>query len=278
MALKHQDKENVLQWLVDGCYWFIQWVQGVSIYFLKNPSWFYSVTLGNRNKGHSRDDTVNCFLKSLRMKFSILQWFLCFLRSGVWKAAAEFLWDPRRTDSSTVVTATLSSTLTLKGRSSTHGMFGQLCTDLQHVDIIFYWLYILLSRTTCKCKVVYCAVVTQYKLWIILKLDLTIAILLASLVVFLRQGAHTTKDELTASAFLTVQLDRLLNDQAVQVSVFRIKLNRACNICKLQWELKGGGSIWRLGISTAHGLYRAKHHGLLLKSAESSHLNHPSRM
>lgn len=238
---------------------------------MKNPSWFYSITLGNRNKGHSRDDTINCFLKSLKEKFSILPWFLCFPRSGVWKAVAEFLWDPRRMDSSTVVTATLSSTLTLKGRSSTHGVFGWLCTDLQHVDIILCWLYVLLSRTACKCKVVYCAFVMQYKLWITLKLDLIIVFLL----VFLRQGAHTTKDELTASAFLTVQLDRLLNGQAVQVSVFWIKFNRACNICKCQWELKGGGIIWRLGISTAHGLYRPKHHGLLLKSLEISHLNHP---
>jgi len=64
----------------------------------------------------------------------------------------------------------------------------------------------------------------QYKLWIILKLDLTIIFLL----VFLRQGAHATRDELTASAFLTVQLDRLLNDQAVQVGVFWIKFNKAC--------------------------------------------------
>jgi len=39
-------------------------------------------------------------------------------------------------DSSTVVTATLSSTLTLKDRSFTHGMFGRLYTDLQHSDII----------------------------------------------------------------------------------------------------------------------------------------------
>lgn len=208
------------------------------------------------------------------MKFNIIQWFLCFSRSGVWKAAAEFLWNPRRTDSSTVVTATLSSTPTLKGRSSTHGICGRLCTDLQHVAIILCWCYVLLSRTTCKCKVVYCAFVMQCKLWIILKLDLTIVFLL----VFLRQGAHTTKDELTASAFLTVQLDRLLNDQAVQVSVFLIKFNRACNICKCQWELKGGGSIWRLGISNAHGPYRAKHHGLLLKLPEISHLNRPSWM
>ncbi|EMP41923.1 Adseverin [Chelonia mydas] len=34
-----------------------------------------------------------------------------------------------------------------------------------------------------------------------------------------RQGAHATKDELTASAFLTVQLDRSLNGQAVQIRV-----------------------------------------------------------
>lgn len=238
---------------------------------MKNPSWFHSVTLGNRNKGDSRDDTVNCFLKCLRITFSILQWFLCFLRSGVWKAAVEFLWDPRRTDSSTVVTATLSSTLTLKGRSSTHGMFGWLCTDLQHVDIILCWPYVLLSLTMCKCKIVYCAFIMQCKLWIILKLALTIVFLL----VFLRQGAHTTKDELTASAFLTVQLDRLLNGQAVQVSVFWTEFNRACNICKFQWELKGGCTIWRLGISTAHGLYWAKHHGLLLKSLVIFYLNHP---
>lgn len=50
--------------------------------------------------------------------------------------------------------------------------------------------------------------------------------------VFLRQGAHATKDELTASAFLTVQLDRSLNDEAVQVSVFWVISNRACDICK----------------------------------------------
>ncbi|KFU97734.1 Adseverin, partial [Pterocles gutturalis] len=36
-------------------------------------------------------------------------------------------------------------------------------------------------------------------------------------IIYTWQGAHATKDELTASAFLTVQLDRLLNDQAVQV-------------------------------------------------------------
>lgn len=82
----------------------------------------------------------------------------------------------------------------------------------------------------CKSKVVYCVFVMQYKLWIILKLDLTIVFLL----VFLRQGAHTTKDELTASAFLTVQLDRLLNGQAVQVSVFWMKFSRARSICKFQ--------------------------------------------
>lgn len=68
----------------------------------------------------------------------------------------------------------------------------------------------------------------QHKLWVTLKLNLTIVFLL----VFLRQGAHATKDELTASAFLTVQLDRSLNDQAVQVSVFRIKYNRDHDICK----------------------------------------------
>lgn len=153
--------QSVLQWLVDCHYSFIQWVQGGSVFFMKKPSWFYSITLENSNKGHSRDDTINCFLKSLRMKFSILQWFLCFPRSGVWKAVAEFLWNPRRTDSSMVVTATLSSTLTLKGRSSTHGTFGRLCTDLQHVDIILCWLYVLLSRTTCRCKVVYCVIVMR---------------------------------------------------------------------------------------------------------------------
>lgn len=68
----------------------------------------------------------------------------------------------------------------------------------------------------------------QHKLWVTLKLNLTIVFLL----VFLRQGAHATKDELTASAFLTVQLDRSLNDQAVQVSVFWIKYNRDHDICK----------------------------------------------
>ncbi|NXK89677.1 ADSV protein, partial [Formicarius rufipectus] len=36
-------------------------------------------------------------------------------------------------------------------------------------------------------------------------------------IIYTWQGAHTTRDELTASAFLTVQLDRSLNDQAVQV-------------------------------------------------------------
>ncbi|KFP48071.1 Adseverin, partial [Cathartes aura] len=38
-------------------------------------------------------------------------------------------------------------------------------------------------------------------------------------IIYTWQGAHTTKDELTASAFLTVQLDRLLNGQAVQASI-----------------------------------------------------------
>ncbi|NWH20055.1 ADSV protein, partial [Grus americana] len=36
-------------------------------------------------------------------------------------------------------------------------------------------------------------------------------------IIYTWQGAHTTKDELTASAFLTVQLDGSLNGQAVQV-------------------------------------------------------------
>lgn len=54
MALKHQTKKSVLRWLVDGHYSFIQWVQGVSIYFMRNPSWVYSIILGNRNKGHSK--------------------------------------------------------------------------------------------------------------------------------------------------------------------------------------------------------------------------------
>lgn len=80
------------------------------------------------------------------MKFSILQWFLCFPRSGVWKAAAEFLWNPKRMDSSMVVTVTSSYTLILKGRSSTHGMCGQLCTDLQYVDTISCSLCVLLRR------------------------------------------------------------------------------------------------------------------------------------
>lgn len=35
-----------------------------------------------------------------------------------------------------------------------------------------------------------------------------------------RQGANATKDELTTSAFLTVQLDRSLMGRAVQVGVF----------------------------------------------------------
>ncbi|OWK62049.1 Adseverin [Lonchura striata] len=38
-------------------------------------------------------------------------------------------------------------------------------------------------------------------------------------IIYTWQGAHATKDELTASAFLTVQLDRSLNDQAVQIRV-----------------------------------------------------------
>uniref|UniRef100_A0A8C3SGB4 Scinderin n=2 Tax=Chelydra serpentina TaxID=8475 RepID=A0A8C3SGB4_CHESE len=38
-------------------------------------------------------------------------------------------------------------------------------------------------------------------------------------IIYTWQGAHTTKDELTASAFLTVQLDRSLNGQAVQIRV-----------------------------------------------------------
>ncbi|POI25123.1 hypothetical protein CIB84_011126, partial [Bambusicola thoracicus] len=38
-------------------------------------------------------------------------------------------------------------------------------------------------------------------------------------IIYTWQGACATKDELTASAFLTVQLDRSLNDQAVQVSI-----------------------------------------------------------
>ncbi|NWU98474.1 ADSV protein, partial [Upupa epops] len=36
-------------------------------------------------------------------------------------------------------------------------------------------------------------------------------------IIYTWQGTHTTKDELTASAFLTVQLDQLLNGQTVQV-------------------------------------------------------------
>lgn len=84
------------------------------------------------------------------------------------------------------------------------------------------------SRTTCKYKIIYYVFVMQYKLWIILKLDLTIVVLFVFYHTFLRQGANATKDELTASAFLTVQLDRLLNGQAVQVSVFQMKFNRAC--------------------------------------------------
>ena len=35
-----------------------------------------------------------------------------------------------------------------------------------------------------------------------------------------RQGANATRDELTTSAFLTVQLDRSLGGQAVQVEMF----------------------------------------------------------
>lgn len=35
-----------------------------------------------------------------------------------------------------------------------------------------------------------------------------------------RQGANATRDELTTSAFLTVQLDRSLGGQAVQVGMF----------------------------------------------------------
>lgn len=96
--------------------------------FLFNNTW--------EQKGHSRDKIGKCFVKSLRMKFSNLQCFPCFPRSGVWKAVAEFLWDLRHMDSSMGVTVTLSSTLTLEGRSSTHGMFGCLCTDLQGVDLI----------------------------------------------------------------------------------------------------------------------------------------------
>lgn len=80
------------------------------------------------------------------MKFSILQWFLCFPRSGVWKAVAEFLWNPKRMDSSMVVTVTSSYTHILKGRSSTHGMCGQFCTDLQYVDTISCSLCVLLRR------------------------------------------------------------------------------------------------------------------------------------
>uniref|UniRef100_A0A8V0XJ42 Scinderin n=1 Tax=Gallus gallus TaxID=9031 RepID=A0A8V0XJ42_CHICK len=38
-------------------------------------------------------------------------------------------------------------------------------------------------------------------------------------IIYTWQGACATKDELTASAFLTVQLDRSLNDQAVQIRV-----------------------------------------------------------
>ncbi|CAM4518876.1 unnamed protein product [Lepidochelys olivacea] len=38
-------------------------------------------------------------------------------------------------------------------------------------------------------------------------------------IIYTWQGAHATKDELTASAFLTVQLDRSLNGQAVQIRV-----------------------------------------------------------
>ncbi|GAB0184592.1 scinderin [Grus japonensis] len=38
-------------------------------------------------------------------------------------------------------------------------------------------------------------------------------------IIYTWQGAHTTKDELTASAFLTVQLDGSLNGQAVQIRV-----------------------------------------------------------
>lgn len=71
------------------------------------------------------------------MKFSILQWFLCFPRSGEWKAVAEFLCNLRHMDSSMVVTVTSSFTLILKGRSSTHGMCWQLCTDLLYVEYYF---------------------------------------------------------------------------------------------------------------------------------------------
>uniref|UniRef100_A0A8C8RCX2 Macrophage-capping protein n=1 Tax=Pelusios castaneus TaxID=367368 RepID=A0A8C8RCX2_9SAUR len=38
-------------------------------------------------------------------------------------------------------------------------------------------------------------------------------------IIYTWQGVHATKDELTASAFLTVQLDRSLNGQAVQIRV-----------------------------------------------------------
>lgn len=127
-------------------YWWsslIQWAQGVfheeSSLFLFNNTW--------EQKGHSRDKIVKYFLKRLRKKFIHLQWFPCSPRSGVWKAVAEFLWDLRHMDSSMGVTVTLSSTLTLEGRSSTHGMFGCLCTDLQCVDIILCWLCVLMSRT-----------------------------------------------------------------------------------------------------------------------------------
>lgn len=67
-----------------------------------------------------------------------------FPRSGVWKAAAEFLWNPRHMDNSMVVTATLSSTLTLKGRSSTHGMFGQFAQTTS-MWILFYAIFLSCS-------------------------------------------------------------------------------------------------------------------------------------
>lgn len=152
----------------------------------------------------------------------------------MWKAAAEFLWNPKRMDSSMVVTVTSSYTLILKGRSSTHGMYGQLCTDLQYVDTISCSLCVLLRRVESHINAALfnmswtCSIISRpfgngaQPLYFYL--------LIYFYHVFLRQGACATKDELTASAFLTVQLDRSLNDQAVQVSVFRMTVNRAYNM------------------------------------------------
>lgn len=146
VALKHQYKEKHI---AVPCWWlsFIHSVGTGCIYLLHEESSLFLFNNTWEQKGHSRDKIVKCFVKILRMKFSNFQLFPCFPRSGVWKAVAEFLWDLRHMDSSMGVTVTLSSTLTLEGRSSIHGMLGCLCTGLQCVDIILYCLYVLLSRT-----------------------------------------------------------------------------------------------------------------------------------